>query len=304
MNRLLILSSEADKYRALIEIARLPDLTIETDINAKVNIALGETRLLKDALAALPALAWVQTTTAGVEALMDSTLRRNYALTNARNVFGQLMNEYIFGYLLAHEKQIFSRFADQQAKRWNGSSTGVLYGKTIGLLGVGSIGSEVARMAKAFDMRVRGYTRSSKDCEYVDQYFHGNDLIAFAKGLDYLVAILPRTNDTNKLINADLLNALPPHALLINVGRGNALDENALLEALNQNKLAGAILDVFEQEPLPSTHPFWTTPNLLMTFHTSAMSFPENITKVFIENYRLFHAGKPLKHLVNFERGY
>ena len=95
--------------------------------------------------------------------------------------------------------------------------------------------------------------------------------------------------DTRKIVNADLLNALPSHALVINVGRGPAVDESALIEALNQNKIAGAVLDVFEQEPLPKDHPFWTTPNLLMTFHTAAPSLPEDITKLFIENYKLFH---------------
>ena len=126
----------------------------------------------------------------------------------------------------------------------------------------------------------------------------------FANDLDYLVSVLPHTMDTRKSIGEELLNALPSHALLINVGRGSAVDESALIEALNQNKIAGAVLDVFEQEPLPKEHPFWTTPNLLMTFHTSAPSFPEDIARIFIENYKLFNSGKSLKYQVDFERGY
>jgi phosphoglycerate dehydrogenase-like enzyme len=129
-------------------------------------------------------------------------------------------------------------------------------------------------------------------------------LQSFASGLDYLVSILPNIMDTRKIVNAELLNVLPSHALFINVGRGQSVDESALIEALNHNKIAGAVLDVFEQEPLPKEHPFWTTPNLLMTFHTSAPSFPEDIAKVFIENYKLFNEGKPLKYQVDFERGY
>jgi phosphoglycerate dehydrogenase-like enzyme len=138
----------------------------------------------------------------------------------------------------------------------------------------------------------------------VDRYYHGNDLLEFARGVDYLVSVLPNTADTQKIINADLLNALPSHAIFINVGRGQAVDESALIEALTQNKIAGAVLDVFEQEPLPKEHPFWTTPNLLMTFHTSAPSFPEDITRIFAENYLLFIEGKPLKYQVDFEKGY
>ena len=123
-------------------------------------------------------------------------------------------------------------------------------------------------------------------------------------GLDYLVSVLPRTEDTNKIVNRELLEVLPSHAVLVNVGRGNAVDEPALVQALNEGKIAAAVLDVFEQEPLPEGHPFWTTPNLYMTFHTSAISYPEDLTKVFIENYQRYVDGKPLKYVVDFAKGY
>jgi phosphoglycerate dehydrogenase-like enzyme len=304
MHNLLILSRQAGEYRALIEGAHLPDLSIFTEPTPEIEIVFGETGLIKNALASLPALTWVQTTSAGVEALMDPALRRDYILTNARDVFGRLMTEYVIGYLLAHERQIFKRLADQQARKWDHSISGVLYGKTIGLLGVGSIGAELARTAKFFEMKVHGYTRESESSRHVDRYFHGQELLEFASGLDYLVSVLPNTQNTRKIVNAEVLNVLPSHALFVNVGRGSAVDETALIDALNQQKIAGVVLDVFEQEPLPREHPFWSTPNLLMTFHTSAPSLPEDLAKVFIENYKLFAQGKPLKHLVDFERGY
>jgi len=265
---------------------------------------LGEPSLIKATLASLPALNWAQSIWAGVEPLLDPAVRRDYTLTNARGVFGELMSEYVIGYLLVHERKILQRLEAQKNKNWEDSDTGTLRGKTIGLLGVGSIGAEVALTAKFFGMTTRGYTLGSETSKHVDEYYHGNDLLAFANGLDYLVNILPNTNDTKKIINADLLNALPSHALVINVGRGPAVDESALLEALNQNKIAGAVLDVFEQEPLPKEHPFWTTPNLLMTFHTAAPSLAEDISNLFIENYELLLEGKPLMYQVNFEKGY
>jgi phosphoglycerate dehydrogenase-like enzyme len=172
------------------------------------------------------------------------------------------------------------------------------------LLGVGSIGAHLAGTAKHFGMTVRGFTKESETSTDVDQYFHGAELLKFAEGLDYLVSVLPRTAGTNRIIDAKLLETLPPHALFVNVGRGNAVDEPALERALNEGKLAAAILDVFETEPLPDGHPFWKTPNLYMTFHTSAISYPEDITKLFIENYYLYIEGKPLKYVVDFERGY
>jgi len=123
-------------------------------------------------------------------------------------------------------------------------------------------------------------------------------------GLDYLVCILPRTKDTDQIVDQSVLSCLPSHAVLINVGRGNAVDELALVNALNEGRLAAAVLDVFEKEPLPEDHPFWTTANLYMTFHTSAISYPEDLTKLFIENYQLYLENKSLKYQVNFERGY
>ncbi len=303
-HKLLILSQEEKSYRALIEEARLANLELVTQPADDVDIILGEPSRIKAALASLPAVSWVQSIWAGVEPLLDPALRRGYILTNARGVFGGLMSEYIFGYLLAHERQIFQRLEDQKNKRWDDTDTGTLRGKTIGLLGVGSIGAEVAHTAKFFGMTVHGYTFSSETSSDVDKYYHGNDLLDFATGLDYVVNILPNTKDTHKIINADLLNTLPSHALIINVGRGPAVDESALFEALNQNKIAGAVLDVFEKEPLPKDHPFWTTPNLLITFHTAAPSLPEDIAKIFIENYKLFIEGKPLKYQVDFEKGY
>ena len=303
MPKLLILARDKDEYRHLIESARLPDLEFVADPKES-DIVLGEPKLIQNALPLLATLKWVQSIYAGVEPLVAPAQRRDYILTNARSVFGELMSEYVFGYLLFHEKKILEQIRTQQAHQWQRPESGVLRRKTIGLLGVGSIGAHLAGTAKHFGMTVRGFTRESESSTQVDQYFHGNDLLKFADGLDYLVCVLPRTNDTNQIVNRTLLNVLPAHAIFINVGRGNAVDESALVKALNEGKLAAAVLDVFEKEPVSEDHPFWTTPNLYMTFHTSAISYPEDITKLFIENYHRYIEGKTLKYVVDFERGY
>jgi phosphoglycerate dehydrogenase-like enzyme len=303
MPTLLILARDADDYERLIASAGLPDLSLTSD-PTQSDIVLGEPKLIRDMLPRLSSLRWAQSIYAGVEPLVDPQQRHDYVLTNAREVFGPLMSEYVFGYLLFHEKKILERIRAQQARQWQREESGVLRGKTLGLLGVGSIGAHLAGTAKHFGMTVRGYTRSSETSNQVDRYYHGDDLLKFVEGLDYLVSVLPRTEDTNQLVDRKLLAALPQHAVFINVGRGNAVDEPALAEALQEGKLAAAVLDVFEKEPLPVAHPFWTTPNLYMTFHTSAISYPEDITKLFIENYHLYIAGKPLKHVVDFKRGY
>ena len=303
MPKLLVLSRDSHEYLRLIGDAKLPDVEMTSD-PAQSDIVLGEPKLIREALPHLSSLRWVQSIYAGVEPLVDPEQRRDYVLTNARGVFGELMSEYVFGYLLFHEKKILERIKSQESGQWQRQESGVLRGKTIGLLGVGSIGAHLAGTAKHFKMNVRGYTHRSETSPQIDRYYHGGDLLKFADGLDYLVSVLPRTEDTDKIVDMELLDALPPQAVLINVGRGNAVDETALVQVLTQGKLAMAVLDVFEKEPLPEDHPFWTTPNLYMTFHTSAISYPEDITKLFIDNYHLYLEGKPLKYVVNFEKGY
>jgi phosphoglycerate dehydrogenase-like enzyme len=313
MPKVLILSRYAEEFRREIESAHLPMLeelaaTKEHQealaLSNGFDVIFGEPALIRAMLTGLPNLRWVQSIWAGVEPLLDPSLRRDYVLTNARGVFGGLMSEYIFGYLLLHERRIFQRFQAQQENRWDGSITGTLRGKIIGLLGVGSIGANLARTAKHFGMAVRGYTRSSESCRDVDKYYHGPSLLDFATGLDYLVSVLPNTASTRRIVDLPLLDRLPAHAVFINAGRGAAVDESALIDALQNGRLALAVLDVFEQEPLPPEHPFWGTPNLLVTFHTSAPSFPEDLSRVFVENYNRYIAGQPLLHLVDFERGY
>ena len=327
MPRLLILSHNSDEYLNLLRRANLPNLDIVTE-PADCDIALGEPSRIREALPNLPNLRWAQSIWAGVEPLLAASQRRDYILTNARGVFGELMSEFVFGYLLLHEKKMLERYRAQQSRQWDDSDAGRLRGRTLGLLGVGSIGAHLASTAKHFGMTVRGYTRESEASTHVNRYYHpastalpgldmpaaaqstvaplsaNGNLTAFATGLDYLVCVLPKTKDTNKIVDANLFETLPPHAIFINVGRGNAVDESALIDALNQNKIASAVLDVFEQEPLPQDHPFWETPNLLLTFHTAAISYPEDIVKLFIENYLLYTKGKPLKYQVDFERGY
>ena len=312
MPKLLIISRDANEYWELVEDANLPDLELRATSNLEeaasigmdCEIVFGEPTRVREIFPALKNLRWVQATWAGVEPLLDPSLRRDYILTNARGIFGGLMSEYVFGYLLFHERRILERYRAQKERTWDESLTGTLHGKTIGLLGVGSIGAHLAKTAKHFGMSVRGYTRASQGCPDVDTYYHAAELLEFANGLDYLVSVLPSTAETQHVVDAALLNSLPSHAIFINVGRGSSVNETELINALESGQIAGAVLDVFEEEPLPETHPFWETPNLWMTFHTSAPSFPTYIAKVFIENYHRFINGQALKYQVDFELGY
>ena len=188
MHRLLILSRHARDYHRLVDAARLPDLEVTSTSDpadaapraGEYDLAFGEPSLLRQVLPAMASLRWTQATWAGVEPLLDPALRRDYILTNARGVFGGLMSEYVFAYLLAHERRLFEKHASQAAGRWDTTRPGTLRGKQIGLLGVGTIGAALARTAKHFGMTVKGYTRASEDSPDVDAWFHGPLLGAIA----------------------------------------------------------------------------------------------------------------------------
>jgi phosphoglycerate dehydrogenase-like enzyme len=309
---LLILSRLAGDYRRLIDDARLPGLSVTATTTpgdvatrlAEFDLAFGEPALLCGVVPQMTALRWAQSTWAGVDPLLDPSMRRDYVLTNVRGVFGSAMSEYVFGYLLAHERHILEKRAAQAAGRWDPAPPGTLRGKQLGLLGVGTIGAAIARTARHFGMRVKGFTRSSEMCTDVDAYFHGHDRAAFASGLDYLICVAPGTTATRHFVDDALLRALPPHAVLVNPGRGSIVDEAALASALEAGRLALAVLDVFQQEPLPPDHVFWRLPNVIITSHTAAISFPVDIAPLFIDNYRRLLRDEPLRHQVDFERGY
>jgi phosphoglycerate dehydrogenase-like enzyme len=312
MPRTLVLAKHPGDYRALIEAAGLPDLALVAASEVADGLArggdceilVGDPARVVASLPHLPKLRWVQLTWAGVERMLDPALRRDYILTNIRGVFGPLMSEFVFGYLLVHERKVLHRLDAQRERRWDATLPGTLQGKTIGLVGVGSIGAHLATTAKHFGMIVRGYTRSSEESGHVDRYFHGDDKIAFASGLDYLVIVLPNTPGTLRIVDESILRALPPHAVVVNAGRGDTLDTAALIRALEQRRLAAAVLDVFDEEPLAPTDRLWQTPGVFITSHTAAPSFPADIVGVFVENYWRYARGEPLLYRVDFERGY
>jgi phosphoglycerate dehydrogenase-like enzyme len=231
-------------------------------------------------------------------------MRRDYILTNIRNVYGPMMSEFVFGYLLMIERQILSRWQSQLRGEWDERPYGALNGKLFGLLGVGTIGACLAATAKHFRMHVYGYTRESETCQEVEKFFHGGSEAEFAADLDYLVCCLPGTAATNGMLDADFLGYLPKKAWLVNVGRGSVVDEPALIEALNKENITGAVLDVFQEEPLPPGHPLWSTPNTFITSHTAARNIPMDIVKIFIANYLRYIQREPLLYQVNFKQGY
>lgn len=311
-NTLLILSVQAAAYAKIINASGLPDLQLNAvktvddalAMAGEANIILGDPDLLGKVLPAMERLEWVQSTWAGVTPLTGKNCRKDYLLTGVKDVFGPVMAEYVICYILMHERSALQCLAAQQRKQWKMPRPGLLRGKRAGIMGVGSIGTAIAEAAKFFKMHTSGYSRSSSPRAFIDQMFGADQLLKFVGDLDYLISVLPDTPNTTHLINRSVFNAMKPEAVFINVGRGNAVDENGLVEALNSKEIAGAVLDVFQEEPLPKTHPFWATEGLIVTSHKAALSYPEDIAPLFIDNYRRFAAGSPLKYQVDFAKGY
>ena len=311
-NHLLILSSAGPKYPALLEQFQLPDLKIsicQTTAEARqligdINMVLGNPYLLVPILAEAKKLRWVQSTFAGVEALCEPGLRRDYLLTGVKQIYGPLISEYVFGYILSLARRMPQMYQNQKAQRWEFVPYQSVRGKRLGVCGLGSIGRHVARTGAAFGLKVTGYKRTSGKVDEVEKVFSGEELGDFLSELDYLVMVLPNTTATDNLIDGAALAKMKSTACLINVGRGNSLDDKALLTAVRNSRIETAVLDVFREEPLPADHPFWLEPNIYVTPHIAAESFPEDLGAIFAENYLKYIAHEPLLGQVDFARGY
>lgn len=266
-------------------------------------VLFGSPASIAEVLPDMPAVEWVQSTWAGVTPLIELD-RRDYVLTCIRGVFGDQMSEYVMGYLLAHELRIVRRLDEQRVHNWWTGESGALKGKHLGIMGAGSIGQAIAASARAMGVFVNGLSRSGTEKPWFGSVYPLTHLDEFLQSLDYLVAVLPDTPETDGLLDKEALSRLPSHALFINVGRANVVDESALVAALENGELAGAVLDVFDEEPVPADSPLWDAPNLLMTAHMAAVSHPGLIVPIFLENYRRYFAGRELQHVVDFERGY
>lgn len=312
MNKLLILAADSEKYITLIQKARLPQLEIrhasETGsahaLVAGCNIVLGDPPLVSEVLAKADKLEWVQSSWAGVDSLCQTGLRRDYILTGAKDIFGALISEYVMTYLFALERELFSMRSNQLEKRWKLYSYRPAQDITLGIVGLGSIGRQLALTARHFGIRVTGLNRSGKPCDEVEKVYTSDNFADFLREPDYVVLTLPATPETGHMIDADVLRMMKPSTVLMNVGRGNSINENDLIHALREGTIGGAVLDVFEDEPLNQESPLWQLPNVFVTPHNAATSFPEDISQIFIDNYHRYLRQEPLRHVVDFELGY
>lgn len=267
---------------------------------------------LVDAIRGGPRLRWVQARNAGAgqqvaQALgLDRTALERVAVTTASGVHAGPLAEFALFGLLAFAKRLPTLQRDKGRRHWPDREqlSGELRGQTLLVVGVGAIGVEVARLAKAFGMRVLGVKRDvSEPVEHLDELHRIEALHELAGRADAVVCGLPGTEATRGLLDAGLFAALKPGAVFVNVGRGTVVDEHALVDALRDGTLAGAALDVFEHEPLPPESPLWELENVIVSPHNTARvpAEVERQVELFCDNLRRYRTGEELRNRVDLE---
>jgi phosphoglycerate dehydrogenase-like enzyme len=258
-------------------------------------------------LPSMKKLRWAQAMSAGVDgwfALPD--LPADLTLTCARGTHTESMPENIMAGLFYVAKPYPIAVTNQKDSKWVHTVPQPLTGKTLGILGLGVIGAEVARMAKAFGMTVIGTKRRVTKTDNVDEMFPMEGTEEVMRRSDFLLLLLPGTPQTDNFVNAERLGWMKPSAWLLNFGRGSIVKDDDLIAAVKAKKIAGAVLDVFRQEPLPSTDPFWQTENIIVLPHLGG-PHPQRdrfVAKLFVENLTRFLDGQPLTEVVDRAAGY
>lgn len=279
-----------------------------------------------DLSARAPALKWMQLYSAGADHIPAGAVAPNVKVTTASGIHGVAIAEIVFGMMLSWTHRVHISLRAQIKHEWlrTGyfmSTADELRGKTIGIIGYGSIGRETARMAQALGMTVLALKRNPEmrtddgwqlegsgdpEGKIPRRFFGPEERDAILAESDFIVVTLPLSPDTRKFVGAKQFAAMKPGAYLVNIGRGEVIDEQAMIEALQQKRIAGAGLDVFEREPLPEDSPLWDFEEVILTPHMAGghRGYTDKACELFAENLRRFRSGAPLLNLYNPTLGY
>jgi len=304
---LLILNPSAKDYKKFLE-RIFPKLSIhavtkeeeigdfieKTDILFTGNIS---DKLIKKA----QNLKWIQTLTTGVDHIINlPSLRKEVLITSARGIHGPQMSEMAILLMLALNRNFPKVIRNQDQRIWERWPGKLLYKKKVGILGVGTIGEEITRKCKVFGMTVFGIDIVKREIDSIDFFYGPEELLQVTKEVDYFIIVVPSTPQTKKMIGTEALFSMKPTAFLINIGRGDIVDEEALIHALKTGKIAGAALDTFREEPLPKDNPLWDMKNVIITPHVGGISdiYVEQVLPIIEENLRRFLQGER-ENLIN-----
>lgn len=278
--------------------------TIET-FGSEAEIAFVPYDFPQDLFRALPKLKWIQIMAAGVEHFVKNADQfKEIIVTRMIGVDAKYMAEYVLAYMLYFCQRIDQIFDAQKEKNWEPFIPDYIHRKTCGIMGLGAIGSIVARKIKSMGMRLVSWDLEKKIAPFVDYQYLKDELNDFLEESDFVVVALPATPKTFNLIDGDVFKSMKNDAFLINICRGELVDERALLAALKHGDIAGAVIDVTKQEPLPEDNPLWECPNLIITPHISGIGLPEDMVAFFRDNFQRYIKTEPLLGVVDLKRGF
>lgn len=301
---------------------KFPDFeVVKLTSNERIMDELPDTDILltwlvrQQQIAAAKKLKWIHTSSAGVSwILIPEVVNSDIIVSNSKGVHAITIAEHTMALLLQFSRRLMKCAEDQSKAEWRRSqiwnspiSFDELHGKTICVLGIGTLGAEIARRASAFGMRVVGIRKNvDQPVECVERLYPPQMLDEILPAVDYLIVAAPLTEETKGMIGKRQFDRMKQSAFIVNIARGEIIDQEALVDALNRDRIAGAGLDVFVPDPLPDGHPLFSTKNLVITPHVSGISpmLWRRIMDIWIENIHRFLAGKPLINQVDKLRGY
>jgi glyoxylate/hydroxypyruvate reductase A len=310
---ILVYHPDAATARVYADLVRLPRRAMTVHVAstpAEAALLIGGVEILyawnfpAPLLRRAPRLRWIQVMGAGVERVLVPELPPRVVVTRVAGVFGPWMAEYTLGWCLWVTQRIELFRQAQRHRQWRVVDPLRLRGATLCVVGLGDIGRVIAGTARRAGLRVIGVSRSGRPVAGVARTYRPRALVAALGAADFVVLTLPLSGETRGLIGARELAAMKPSAWLLNIARGPVVDERALLGALRGRRIGGAVLDVFDEEPLPADHPFWGLDNVAITPHIAGPSVPAEITPVFNDNLRRYVSGRPLRDVVERRRGY
>lgn len=271
----------------------------------------GSRELLRDIFLAAPNLMWVHSRNAGLDnVLFPELVESAVPLTNGKGVFSPSLGEFALLAMLYFAKDVPRLRRQQAAGVWEQFDMLPVERKTAGIVGYGDIGREVALRARAMGMRVVALKRhppaGGADAGPVAEFYPSEKLLEMLAQCDYVVVAAPLTAETRRMVGAAAFAAMKPSAVIVNIGRGPVIDEAALIEALRTGRIKAAGLDVFEQEPLPAGHPFYSMENVLLSPHTADhhAEWLEDAARFFADQFERFRNGQPLLNVVDKKMGY
>jgi D-2-hydroxyacid dehydrogenase (NADP+) len=312
---ILVINNLADRHMEVIKnvapnsnvITCKLEQAAEYIANVDILLTWGSSMDIRPLYLAAPKLKWVHSLSAGVESLIfPEIISASTILTNSRGIHGIPVSEHVFAIMLAFTRGLNMFIRQQTENVWNRIPVDEIHDKTLGIVGLGSIGREIAKKAKGMGMQVVASKQTMTTELFVDELFPPTQLHELLSLSDFVVIALPLTDGTKNLFKLEEFSAMKPSSYVINIARGSIIQEDDLVASLQQGLIKGAGLDVFEHEPLPATSPLWSMSNVIITPHVAALSpnYLDRAIKLFVDNLSKFLQNKEMLNVIDKKKGY